>query len=157
MQLVEFETRWKSIARSAWPGPRQVDYRVMGAAIARVRWEVEVLRNWQRNPVFYVDQTAGAYFHLLLQPPPFDRPRSQLIVATLNSIPGTVDGAKKNLTQPAAPFAGLAIQQLQDIRPRLLNSVPPLKPFLEPPSPPDLAPAPDRAVAALESYRDCIS
>lgn len=116
MQLVEFETRWKSLARSSWPVPRQVDYRLMGSAIARVRWELEVLRNWQRNPMFYVDQTAGAYFHLLLQPPPFDVPRSQLIVATLNSIPGTVDGAKKNLTHPAAPFAELAIEQLEDIR-----------------------------------------
>src|ERR1700730_11240972 len=66
MQLVEFETRWKSIDRSSWPVPRQVDYRLMGSAIARVRWELEVLRNWQRNPMFYVDQTAGAYFHLLL-------------------------------------------------------------------------------------------
>src|ERR1700730_3628131 len=85
MQLVEFETPWKSIDRSSWPVPRQVDRRLMGSAIARVRWELEVLRNWQRNPMFYVDQTAGAYFQLLLRPPPFDLPRSQLIVATLNS------------------------------------------------------------------------
>src|SRR5258707_7955988 len=82
MQLGEFETRWKAIDRSSWPVPRQVDYRLMGSAIARVRWELEGLRNWQRNPEFYVDQTAGAYFHLLLQPPPFHRPLSQRTVAT---------------------------------------------------------------------------
>ena len=157
MQLVEFETRWKSIDPSSWPVPRQVDYRLMGSAIARVRWELEVLRNWQRSPMFYVDQTAGAYFHLLLQPPPFDRPRSQLIVATLNSIPGTVEGAKKNLTQPAAPFAGLAIEQLENVRPRLLKSVRELKPLLEAASARDLDAAAERAAAALESYRDWIS
>src|SRR4030088_1635634 len=120
-QLVEFENRWKSIDPSSLPLPRQVDYRLIGSAIARVRWELELLRNWQRNPMFYVDQTAGAYFHLLLQPPPFDAVRSELIVATLNSIPATLDAAKKNLTQPAAPFARLALTQLQDIRPRLLK------------------------------------
>jgi len=156
-QLVEFETRWKSIDPSSWPVPRQVDYRLMGSAIARVRWELEVLRNWQRNPMFYVDQTAGAYFHLLLQPPPFDVARSQLIVATLNAIPGTVEGAKKNLTQPAAPFAGLAIEQLQDIRPRLLKSVRELKPLVEAASARNLDSAAGRAVAALESYRDWIT
>src|ERR1700704_3974540 len=140
-QLVEFETRWQSSDASSWSVPRQVDHRLIGSAIARVRWELELLRNWQRNPMFYVDQTAGAYFHLLLQPPPFDVGRSQLIVATLNSIPGTVDGAKKNLSQPAAPFARLAIEQLEDIRPRLLKSVRELKPFLETAGARDLASA----------------
>ena len=55
----------------------------MGSALARVRWELEVLRSWQRNPTFYVDQTVGAYFHLLLAPPPFDTERTKNIVATL--------------------------------------------------------------------------
>jgi hypothetical protein len=36
-QLQEFEVRWKKIDSSAWPVARQVDYRLMGSALARVR------------------------------------------------------------------------------------------------------------------------
>ena len=77
-----------------WPVARQVDYRLTGSAIERVRWELEVTRGWQCNPEFYVDQTVGAYFHLLLPPPPFDAARTRQIEATLNSIPGTLEAAR---------------------------------------------------------------
>src|SRR5437667_4504411 len=74
-QVDEFGRRWSAIDVSQWSVPRQVDYRLIGSAIARVHWELDVLRGWQRNPSFYLDQTLGAYFHLLLQPPPFSRER----------------------------------------------------------------------------------
>src|SRR3981081_4846284 len=32
-QLVEFETRWKSIDAYSWPVPGQVDYRLTGSAL----------------------------------------------------------------------------------------------------------------------------
>src|SRR5256885_1712381 len=113
-QLEEFQTKWRTLDSSAWPVPRQVDYRLMGSALARVRWELDFTRSWQRNPEFYIDQTVGAYFELLLPPPPFDAERTRHIIATLNSIPGTVEDAKRNLAEPAAPFARLALAQLLD-------------------------------------------
>jgi uncharacterized protein (DUF885 family) len=156
-QLQEFETRWKKIDASSWPVPQQVDYRLIGSAIARVRWELEVVRNWQRDPTFYIEQTAGAYFHLLLQPPPFDAERTRHIVSTLAAIPRTIENAKENLTQPAAPFARLALDQLQDIRPRLLKSAHELKPLLDTGAARDLDSATEQAIAALESYRDWLT
>ena len=156
-QLTEFESRWTKIDASRWPVPRQVDYRLMGSAIARVRWELEVTRNWQRHPLFYLDQSLGAYFHLLLPPPPFDATRAQQIIATLNSIPATIDAAKQNLTQPVGPFAQLALAQLQDIRPRLQASVRELKPVLGAEHSPGLDQASEKAIVALESYRDWIT
>ena len=156
-RLAEFEVRWKNVDPSAWPVARRVDYRLVGSAIARVRWELDVLRNWQRSPIFYVDQSAGAYFHLLLQPPPFSEARSREIVATLSSIPGTVEAAKKNLTHPAAPFARLALGQLQDIGPRLHTSLRELKPLLDAASAREVDSASASAIAALESYRDWIT
>ena len=152
--LQNFETRWKAINPATSPVPRQVDYQLMGSAIARVRWELFITRNWQRNPRFYDDQTLGAYFSALLPPPPFDPTRSQSIVKTLASIPSTLEDAKKNLTQPVAPFAQLAIDQLKDIRPALLASVRELKPLLDPAVTHDLDSAADRAIAAFESYRE---
>src|SRR5215471_17215807 len=55
-QLSEFETRWKRIHPSAWPVAREVDYRLIGSALARVHWELDRLRSWRCNPAFYVDQ-----------------------------------------------------------------------------------------------------
>src|SRR5712692_1219679 len=37
--LAEFEARWKKIDVTSWPIPKQVDYRLIGSALARVRWE----------------------------------------------------------------------------------------------------------------------
>src|SRR5205085_10860385 len=38
-ELAEFEARWKKIDSSGWPIPKQVDYRLIGSALTRVRWE----------------------------------------------------------------------------------------------------------------------
>jgi len=154
VELKNFEGRWKGIDDSQWPIARRVDYRLIGSALARVRWELEVLRSWQTNPNFYVDQTAGAYLSELLPPPPFDATRTRHIVAILGSIPGTLQSARTNLRQPAAPFAQLAIDQLQDIRPRLAKSVTALKPSLDKSAWSDLDSASEKAISALESYRD---
>lgn len=153
-QLEQFDSRWKKLDATAWPVARQVDYRLMGSALARVRWELEFTRTWQRNPRFYVDQSLGAYVDLLLPPPPFDSERTRHIVATLDSIPRTLEDAKRNLSQPAAPFARLALARLEDIRPQLLKSVRELKPALESAASAGLDPATERAIAALELYRE---
>jgi Bacterial protein of unknown function (DUF885) len=152
-QLSDFEARWKRIKPSAWPVARQVDYRLLGSALARARWELDRLRGWQRNAVFYVDQSLGAYYHLLLPPPPFDQERSRHILRTLNSIPGTLEAARNSLNRPAAPFARLALDELRDIRPRLLESVRSLQPMLDARVSPPLNSVAEKAVRALESYR----
>src|SRR5277367_819036 len=71
-EIIDFEDRWKALApATSAPVAEQVDYRLLGSAIARVDWELNINREWQRNPFFYVDQTLGSVFILLLQPPPF--------------------------------------------------------------------------------------
>jgi uncharacterized protein (DUF885 family) len=156
-QLDEFETRWQKMDASTWPIPRQIDYRLMGSALSRVRWELDRLRGWQRDPSFYVQQTVGAYLQRLLPPPPFDSARSKQIVATLASIPRTLASARQNLTEPAAPFARIALSQLQDIRSRLLKSVAGLRPLLDAESSRDLDSDAERAAVALELYRDWLT
>lgn len=151
-KLQEFDIRWKKLDVSNLPVARQVNYRLMGSALARVHWELDVNPNWQRDPDFYVDQTVGAYFHLLLPPPPFDATRSRQIVATLAATPGIIEQAKENLSQPCAPFARLAIDALQEIRPRMLKSVNELKPLLEGVAAHSIDAEAERAVAALEAY-----
>ena len=48
--LQKFESDWKAIDASAWPVPQQVDYRLIGSALARVHWELEVTPRWKRDP-----------------------------------------------------------------------------------------------------------
>lgn len=156
-QVSEFEQRWRAIDASKWPVPRQVDYRLMGSAVARARWELDYLGAWQKNPNFYLDQTLGAYFHLLLEPPPFPAARGASIVATLNAFSKILTEARSNLTEPVRPFAELALDQLSDAHARLLVSVHELKPVLDPASQKRIDAAAESAVQALDAYRQWLT
>ncbi|HKW97621.1 MAG TPA: DUF885 family protein [Bryobacteraceae bacterium] len=151
--LAGFEKRWKEMDSGKWPIARQVDYRLIGSALARVGWELYVTRDWQRNPLFYIDQTLGAVYERLLPPPPFDRVRSEEILRRMSAIPRIVEEAKLNLDQAARPFAELAIAELQDIRPRLTKGVQALKPQLDPAAGAEMDAAVGKAAEALESLR----
>lgn len=127
--LKQFEIRWKQIDSRGWPVPLQVDYRLMGSALARVRWELDINRRWERDPTFYVDQTLGALIDALLQPPPFDSGRSREIVARMKNIPAILEAAKANL-RPLGPFARLAIDSLANIRAQMQTVDRELRPML---------------------------
>ena len=116
--LGEFERRWKELHTEGWPVARMVDYRLMGSAFARVRWELDVNPRWQRDPAFYVEQTVGALTDELLPPPPFDDARRREILARAENIPSILEQAKINL-KAVAPFAQLTIEMLADIDARL--------------------------------------
>ncbi len=151
--LTGFEARWKKINPSSWPVARQVDYRLIGSALARVRWELDIAAAWQRNPRFYVQQTLGAIFDMLLEPPPFDGARAAEIVRRMENIPRTVEQAKANLTDARAPFAKLAVDELKNVRARLQTVVRELKPLLPSAQALALDGATEKAAAALEAYQ----
>src|SRR5258706_8191253 len=48
-EISVFETRLKKLDSSGWPIDRLVDHRLLASAFARVRWELDVLRSWERN------------------------------------------------------------------------------------------------------------
>src|SRR6266404_4188771 len=54
--LAEFEARWKKLDPTQWPVPQQVDYRLTGSALERVRWELEINPRWKHDPNFYIAQ-----------------------------------------------------------------------------------------------------
>src|SRR5262245_29180430 len=151
--LEAFDTRWKALDASSWPVPRQVDYRLIGSAIARVRWELDKTRSWRRDPTFYVDQTLAALVDVLLPPPPFDARRSATIARYVGGFPRTLEQAKANLDEAAAPFARLAIADLDGIGPRLGEAIAALKPLLVASEVRTLDADTGRAVAALEGYK----
>ena len=116
--LEEFERRWSAIDVANWPVPRRVDYRLMGSAIARVRWELDINPRWQRDPTFYLEQTVVALQEELAPALPFDQSRSAEIVVRAANIPAILEQAKANL-KGIAPFAHLATASLSDIDSRM--------------------------------------
>lgn len=132
---------------------RQVDHRLVGAALARVRFEMDVAQGYRRNPQFYVDQTLGSLVDALLPPPPFGARRSADVVARLSAFPRLLEEAKLNLDDARAPFARLAIHDLRDGGPRLRAAMADLRPRLEPAAARALDPATDKAALSLEMFR----
>jgi len=117
--LEQFESRWKNLNASDWPIPQQVDYKLIGSALPRVRWELDVNRRWKRDPNFYVEQTLTALAEALTVPAPYDEAGSREILARIENIPSILQQGAENLDKPPAPFASVAINNLDCIRERL--------------------------------------
>lgn len=157
-ELSEFATRHASIDASSWEVNQQVDYRLIGSAIARVHWELNVTCGQERNPGFYVDQTLGLLFLAVLQPPPFTEKRSHTIVRYLQSFPATVINAKENLAGKAIkPFAVAALEKLVAVRSRLTKVGTELGPFLSGVDPLEFNQSVSDAITALESLHDWLT
>ena len=151
-KLLELETR-HAAQDAGGDVARQVDHRLVGAALARVRFEMDVAQGYRRNPQFYVDQTLGALVDVLLPPPPFGARRSADVVARLSAFPRVLEEAKVNLDDARAPFARLAIDDLKGVGPRLRAAMADVRPRLEPKAARALDPATDKAALSLEMFR----
>jgi hypothetical protein len=157
-ELKNFTSRHQEIEATSWPVSQQVDYRLIGSAIARVHWELNVTRGQECNPGFYVDQTLGLLFLSMLQPPPFTEQRSGAIVRYLQSFGVTVGNARENLAgQAIKPFALAALEKLVAVRSRLTKVGTELGPFLSGVEPKDFNQAITEAIAALESFHDWLN
>ncbi len=158
--LARFDAAWRALDPKAGSVPEHVDYRLIGSALARVHWELDVERSWLRNPRFYVDQTLGSVFDALTQPPPFSPERCRTIVSRMRRIPQTLQEGKENLTkggQMTQPFAALAIEALKDVRTSVNAAVEGLAPLLPRSDASDLKSASQPALQSLEEYREWLS
>lgn len=155
--LAAFTDRWRSFegdGLDASPIEIRVDHRLLGAALARVHWELKVLRNWERDAVFLTSQVIGPWFDLLLPPPPFEARRQSDLVRVLEGIPGAVDQAIANLERAGvATLARVAAAELDGIGKRLAVSVTELVPHLHRVTARSLAEAQPAASDALERFR----
>jgi uncharacterized protein (DUF885 family) len=150
--LAEFESRWKKIDASKWPIDKRVDYRLIGSALSRVRWELDINPSWRRDPTFYIGQTLTALVEALTVPAPYDETRSREILTRIESIPSILDQGMQNLQKPPAPFARVAVQALENVGPHLHEMARALAKSTTI-NGADLNAATDRATDALEKYR----
>ena len=117
--LAAFEARWKKIDASGWPIPKQVDCNLVGSALARVHWELDINPRWKRDPLFYIDQTLTALTEALTVPAPYDEAHSREILTRIENIPSILHEGEANLEKPPAPFATVTVQTLGGVRERL--------------------------------------
>jgi uncharacterized protein (DUF885 family) len=151
--LAEFEARWKKLDPTQWAVPQQVDYRLTGSALARVRWELDINPRWKHDPNFYIAQTLTAVVEALTVPGPYDATRSREILTRIENIPSILRQGVGNLDKPPAPFASVAIQALENIRPHLHQMAAALLKSATLKEE-ELKGATDRAADALERFRE---
>src|SRR4030095_6642539 len=151
--LTGFEARWKKLNPAQWPIPKQVDYKLIGSALSRVRWELEINPRWKRDPNFYIEQPLTALAEALTVPAPYDEARSREILTRIDNIPSILQQGDENLTEMPAPFASVAIQNLDGIRERLGKMVSALAGATTLKEK-ELKTATDRAAGALEKFQE---
>jgi len=152
-KYLEFRNSLRKIPRKHWTRSDSVDYLCLRSAIERVNWELNVLLIPHRNPDFYVHQTIGAIYELLVIDSPMTSKRLRNIILRLQSFPKTVKDAKENLTEPSAPFAKIALGHLKDVGPKLLEVQKTLTKFQWAQYHKELEAAVKNGIRALEDYR----
>jgi hypothetical protein len=115
----DFLARLDELDDSQWSMADQVDARLLRAAINRVRWELDILRAPHRNPLFYIDQTLGSVFELLIISSPITPERAENILLRLEAFPAITKAAFANLDQMIRPIAEQAVSSLEDVDVRL--------------------------------------
>ena len=148
----DFRSRLSSISRQGWSRSDSVDYLLLHSAVERVNWELNVLRLPERNPDFYIHQTLGILFELLLIHSPMTGQRAQELLTRFRSIPKTLEHGMKNLTDPVSAFADIALSNGINVRNKLRDCVNALKPVVEPNMHRGLLNAAEDAADALENY-----
>jgi len=155
-KYIEYSTRLKNLSRENWTRSDSVDFLLMHSAIERVNWELNVLCSPYRNPDFYVQQTIGAVYELLLIHSPMTDQRMKNIILRLQSIPQTIKDAKENLTDPVEPFAVVALENLSDIKNRLYKMRDGLLLISDKKFEAELNTAVEDAATSLEDYKNWI-
>ena len=150
--LKDFDARHQKIDASGWPVPQQVDYRLIGSALSRVHWELEINPRWKRDPNFYIEQTLTPIVEALTVPGPYDEARSREILTRIENVPSILQQASENLDKAPEPFINVAIQALEGVRKRLHTMAAALR-AVTTLDEKELNGASDRAADALEHFR----
>ena len=123
-QLAAFRARLAEAAVPEGDVAAAVDARLLGSVLDRVEWDLDVLRNWERDAVFLVGQIIGPWFDLLLPRPPFSADVERGLVTVAASIPERVTLATRNLERAGVgDLARAAAVELEGIGERFAASV----------------------------------
>jgi hypothetical protein len=119
-EIKDFENRWRAldvgtssslkVDKASW-----IDYQLIGTAIHRVYWELDYIKIWQEQPRFYIDQTIGVLFDLLL-PLKITEKEVKEAIFVLGNTKEILDHGRTNLEgNSVGPYATVAIELLENI------------------------------------------
>ncbi|MEU6588538.1 DUF885 family protein [Streptomyces sp. NPDC046881] len=152
--LAGFARRHRALDLSAQTVPVRVDGELIGSALARVHWELHLLRDWQRNPGFYLDQALLPVYHHLLRPDAAEEPQARVVAARLARVPEILAQGRLNLAgHAAAPLAEHTLGLLGSADQALGTAIAALAGPQPPALAADLAAASGAARRALADYR----
>lgn len=124
VELTRFRERLAAASLPDGDVAAAVDARLLGSVLDRVEWDLDVLRNWERDAVFLVGQVIGPWFDLLLPRPPFSSEVERGLVVVAHSIPDRVRLARVNLERAGVgDLARAAALELDGIDARFAASV----------------------------------
>jgi len=150
--LNDFEDRWQALRDAPETAAEKVDYALIGSALARVRWELDHVAAWQRQPHFYIDQTLAPIFTVLLPPPPVETARAERVLRLLEAVPQTLSDAQSNLTDIREPFREAGLAMLERVRESLNGMAEGLRPRLPEAMRTDFDAALENALEAFEGF-----
>ena len=148
-----FSKRLKELDRTGWSRTDSVDFLCLRSAVERVNWEINVLRIPFTNPDFYIQQTLGALYERLIVPESFNSVHVNNLISILESFPGNLSSARKNLSDPSAQFALIALENLKDIGNKLIRVKEEIKKQTDNKFDLGLEKSFSGAISALEDYR----
>ncbi len=152
-----FSDKLRELSKDSWNRADSVDYLLMNSAIERVNWELNVLKLPNRNPDFYVQQTLGAVYELLLISSPMTAERAMNIIARFDSFDKTIKDAIENLNDPVAQYADIALGNLEDVRQNIEQTVTALNVIIPPSLDEEMTKSGESAIVALERYIDFLN
>lgn len=135
-QVAAFEAEQSTMLAQLGPGvdrADEVDLRLIGSAIARARFELDGMASWRQDPWFYLDQTIGTVFDLLLPPPPIDEQRCTELLVRLGSFGATLAAGRENgAGHLALELTDAALEVAPSAGAKLMASLAALAPFISP-------------------------
>ncbi|MBN2416692.1 DUF885 family protein [bacterium] len=155
-----FQNRLTRIDTAGWSIRERVDWEIVQAEIAGLRFEHEVLRSWAKNPLFYaviqMDEpdvparelpeiygVLNVFEHTF----PLDDQSAGLFLEKLQAVPAILDQARLNLTEMTALFGMFGEVQKQQESRQLLDLAERLQETR-----PDVAAAARSAAEAADSF-----
>lgn len=163
-EMESYQHRLADMSVASWDRSQQVDWVAVRGVMDEYEFILKVTRPWARDPNFYVEQLLSLAFTEL----PVSGDAERALRDRLEAIPGFLDAARDQLTEPAADYADYALFNLSNednVNPgHPQRPVPPagLIGWYEDllgrtPAQPELRPAVEAALAAIRDYRDWIS
>lgn len=114
LDYLRFQSRLKALESPEFEVGDQIDAAILKATIDGVHWDLEVLARHRRDPGFYLDQTLGSIFEVLIRTPEPTEADVAEVIRRLHRFTPIINEAKSGLDQTVPELADAAIARIGD-------------------------------------------